>query len=861
VIGAFPPGTNTTARDQAGPEVAQPLSFDLGQAAPYMNLLAGRLPKDVAAGQPLEVLVTPKQGAQVGDTLQLRVPSGVLSLQVVGIWFPKNPQDRFWNGRSYDTVFPPPPPSGPPPPGVVPVLFTNTAFFALFAQVPQDARFVNLGLASIIRHDVYLTNLNRISAANMDDVTARVTGFEHDVATSIATSRSVGRVNVGTRLDALIGGVRQQLQTLALPLYVVVAQVLGLALLFVIAMAGLLVETQAGEIATLKSRGGSLFQLVGAYTLQGLVLVVAALLVGPFAAFALSIEIVRVFLPQASGASIDFLAGTISPAQVLRPALIGGLLGLAALMLAVWQAARLEVLAFRREQGRTSRVAGWRRYNLDLVLVVLCAAGYLELGQFGGLNVRAQLGQTRMGADPLLLATPGLLLLAGALLVLRLFPLGARAGAWLAARGRGAVGLLSFAQVARSAGQFTRLTMLLTLSVGLGLFALTFQGSLSQNAVQQASFLTGSDQRVVLPDGVSFPTITLVGRYAQMPGVVGVMPVFRSSGTVADASRAPANVLAVDSGVFARVAYWRADYADQPISTLMARMHAHLQGANAGAKVHPIWALINDAFASSHSLAVGQQFSMAPTEADGSTFSFVVGGIVHYFPTLADPGMPASVLVDQADYLAALSNPDVGVTTVSGPTEFWIRDNGSTADRALRARALQDPNLTLPKEIDDRWLLQDKFVTDPLTSGMAALLLVSAITAGVLAVLGALIQSGVAARQRVTQFAILRTLGVGGGELVRVLLGQQAIMYGFGLLGGTALGVLLATATLPFLQFTTSSAGAAALALPPYTLVFNAAGIAVFYGVLIVACVAALGVASWVALRVGLGKALRLGED
>jgi hypothetical protein len=274
-----------------------------------------------------------------------------------------------------------------------------------------------------------------------------------------------------------------------------------------------------------------------------------------------------------------------------------------------------------------------------------------------------------------------------------------------------------------------------------------------------------------------------------------------------------------------------------------------------------MWALVNDAFARDHALSVGQHFSMAPTEASDSPFAFVVGGIVHHIPTLTDPDLPEGVMVDQADYVKALTSPSIGVTTVSGPNEFWIRDNGNAADRTLRQRALQEPNLTLPREIDNRWQIEDSFLTDPLTSGMAALLLVSAITAGVLAVLGAVIQSGVAARQRLTQFAILRTLGVSSGELVSMLLGQQAIMYGFGLLGGIALGALLATATLPFLQFTTSSAGAAALQLPPSTLVFNARGIALFCAVLLAACVVALLLAARVALRAGLGKALRLGED
>ncbi len=55
-------------------------------------------------------------------------------------------------------------------------------------------------------------------------------------------------------LDQIIQGVQTQLSLIALPLYVIAAQIVGLALLFVAAMASLLIEYQSQGIATLKSR-------------------------------------------------------------------------------------------------------------------------------------------------------------------------------------------------------------------------------------------------------------------------------------------------------------------------------------------------------------------------------------------------------------------------------------------------------------------------------------------------------------------------------------------------------------------------------------------------------------------------------
>src|SRR5260221_14487267 len=92
-----------------------------------------------------------------------------------------------------------------------------------------------------------------------------------------------GTVTISTGLEGDIHNVVQQLTLLTLPLYVIVGQVVGLALLFVTGMAGLLGEGQAGYIATLKSRGASGWQLLGSYAMQGILLAVGAALIGPWA--------------------------------------------------------------------------------------------------------------------------------------------------------------------------------------------------------------------------------------------------------------------------------------------------------------------------------------------------------------------------------------------------------------------------------------------------------------------------------------------------------------------------------------------------------------------------------------------------
>ncbi|WIG60256.1 MAG: hypothetical protein OJF49_003004 [Ktedonobacterales bacterium] len=887
----IPTAVSTKGEKLPESAISQPLAFDYAQALPHMTLLAGRLPQDTAAGQLPEVLVTSKMGLKPGDVLTLNAATGALpppdcmplraitgkvalKARVVGVWFPKNTSDPFWNGRSYDSItVPAANPDCPPPPVNYPLLFSPTTFAQMFIPPqPTNPTATPVIRTPIMLHYLYYPDLSKITATNIGDLASALATFKQQFDAillleirSLHPLATIQSVTVGTSLDRLIAGLQAQLSALTQPLYIVVAQVVGLALLFVVAMAGLLVEDQAGEIATLKSRGSSTLQLLLNFALQGLPLAAIAALAGPILAVALSLLIVRLFVPGAATLGSNAfnggsLAQTVSPAMVSRPALVGALLGAATLIVAAWRASRLDVLAFRREQGRARAVPFWKRYYLDVVLALLCAAGYLELGQFGGLNVRSQLGQQQVGADPVQLAAPGLLLIAGALLVLRIFPWAASFGAHLIGRGRGATGMLAFAQVARASAQFTRLTLLLTLAVGLGLFALTFQSSLGANAADKAQFLIGADQRDLLVGQLTIPTLALQPQFAALPGVRAAMPAYRSQANVSVGS--PVGLLAVDTKTFAQVAYWQPSYASQPVSALMQAMRSHLQGRAAGDKQHPIWALVDSSYASAAYLHPGDLFTLNPAEASDTSVRvyFVVGGIINYIPTMADTHVTGNILVDQGDYLAALLNPDLTNAQVQGPNEYWLRTTASASDTAQRAHAMQSAFLPV-QTVLDRQSIQDQLQTEPLNAGMSGLLLAGALIAALLAVLGSLIQAGVSARQRVTQFAILRTLGAGRPQLVGILLLQQVIVYLFGLVGGTLLGLVLSTATLPFLQFITAVASAASLRVPPYTLVLNPQTMVLFYAALLLAFLLALALAARRALRVGLGKALRIGED
>jgi ABC-type antimicrobial peptide transport system permease subunit len=84
----------------------------------------------------------------------------------------------------------------------------------------------------------------------------------------------------------------------------------------------------------------------------------------------------------------------------------------------------------------------------------------------------------------------------------------------------------------------------------------------------------------------------------------------------------------------------------------------------------------------------------------------------------------------------------------------------------------------------------------------------------------------VSTTERVGEFAILRALGLSARQLAAWLAAESAFLVGFGLLAGSAAGILLGWLVLPFASFTQDGSAA----VPSPVVVIPLAAIAPLYG-------------------------------
>ena len=418
------------------------------------------------------------------------------------------------------------------------------------------------------------TDPSRLTARTSEDAVRSIDALGRSLA---ATLPSYGQ---STSLDNALADYDRRLFFSKLAMFVVLFLIAIVILYYVVSLASLAVETRKHEVALLRSRGASPGQVLLAFALEGATLAVVAAAVAPLLA-ASSVSLLG-FTP----AFEDITGGARLDVSISWGAYglstLGGVLSFVALIIPAAQATRTEVVRQRQRAARPSTVPAFQRYYLDLLLLLVAIFLARQLSEQGSLVATSVFGEAT--ADELLLAVPGLILVASAMVLLRLFPLAMRLVSRATSAGLPAGPVMGVWQMARDPAHYARLSLLLILTAGLGIFASSFGATLQHSFDERVFHATGGDVRIERVQPVDqagrpreFPvseadaeTLALVRAYEEVPGTGKATPVRVTAGKVAvEGADSSFRLFAIDGDSFDEVAFFRDDYADQPIDGLL----------------------------------------------------------------------------------------------------------------------------------------------------------------------------------------------------------------------------------------------------------------------------------------------------
>ena len=470
---------------------------------------------------------------------------------IVGIIERRDVDDPFWSTGSINFNRPM---ATDESPAIVPAVLPEESFFqALPQQLPSfPSEFRLLGLIDI----------SRLDSANLDEAQASLARLKK----RIEDAGAIPDLATASPLASFQNRASFNQVTLILLLI----QVVGIAVYYVMLVSTLLAERRSEEIAMLRSRGATVGQLVAMSVAEAFALGLAAAFVAPFlASGAIALLGKTGTFESISGGG--FLPFTLVPVAFLF-ALGGAAIAAIAVVVPAFIAAKKGMVLFLRSSARPGKSI-LQRYYLDFALVGISAFSLWQLNQRGSVFDPESVGG--WSADPLLLMSPLLIILAIGALLFRFLPLVLGLITRIATTTAGPGITLGLWQLTRSPARYTQLALLVVMAAAVGTFAATYGETTDRSQQDRALYSSGSDMRLTgigqLASGFSADA---ADKLREVPGVENAMTATRTLMSIGPLPNfgAQVDILGVEPGAAGDIAWWRDDFANQDLSSMLRRI-------------------------------------------------------------------------------------------------------------------------------------------------------------------------------------------------------------------------------------------------------------------------------------------------
>jgi FtsX-like permease family protein len=487
--------------------------------------------------------------------------STVLSggVTVTGFVEPGDPAEPFWAGghvlfnRPQATET-----SGP----VIPVVLPEESFYQALPRLLP-------GVGAEFRLTAFI-DTSRLNSGNLgrarDDLAA--------LRAQVAGRNGVSDFATQAALDAF----QARASFNQIPLLLLLLQVVGVSLYFVVLVAAVLADRRAGEIALLRSRGATVLQIVAVSAVEAGIIAGAAALLSPFLAGAIVATLGKTttFHTVSGGHFLPFRL----PLAAFGFAAAGGGLGVLAVLVPAFIAARRGIVEYLQASARPGRSV-LQRYYLDLGLAALAGLALWELNQRGSVFDPHSVGG--WSADPVLLLSPLLLIAAAGALIFRFLPLvlGLISRAVSLTAGPGVV--LGLIQLTRSPARYTQLALLVVMTAAIGVFAATYSDTTDKSQTDRARFATGVDLRITDLGNLSRSTASeAAASLRSLPGVTNAAAAYRTTLNLGPLPglNSPVPVLALDPAAAADLVWFRSDFAAGGEAKLLRNLYGSPAGGD-----------------------------------------------------------------------------------------------------------------------------------------------------------------------------------------------------------------------------------------------------------------------------------------
>jgi len=642
-------------------------------------------------------------------------------------------------------------------------------------------------------------------------------------------------------------------------LLVIELPVIILLAFYIFMVSQLVMDSEANEIAVLKSRGASNMHIFRIYLMQGVVISLVALVIGPLLGLCMCY-----FLGGANG-FLEFVNRAALQVSLSLDAYLYGILAavffIVMMLIPAIGASRQTILTHKQQVARSNKKPLWRKLGVDFLLIAVALYGLYSYYNQQDMMSKLSMASSDAAVDPLMLLISTIFILGMGLLFLRVFPLLVKFIFFIGKKFWPPVFYLSLTQVSRSHGAEQFLMLFLVFTVGVSIFSANTARTINVNQEENLECIDGADITItnewkydyayynkLKPYGFTVYKEVSYEDYAELESVQSATRVWKGTCEyiLGEIRVMPTSekirLMTIDPYDFANTAQMRNglteyhwynycnllnDYGD----VVLLSSSFMQQGYRVGDKV---------------------QIKLA----DECFRTVVIGAFIDYWP-----GINAKDTMEDgtgSKYFAVTSFDVVFQDEFDiplQPYEIWIKKaEGASSNDVYRDIA--EANLQIDSRRDFTEDLID-LKNDPTLQSMNGALTLCFIISLVVCFAGFLIYWIISINRRVLQFGIIRAMGMKVKSLIGMLLLEQILISGTSIVMGVLIGVLTSYYYVPIYSMTQS---ASSLVLP-FRIVSENADYVRLYAILGIILIVGFTVLAILIKKIKINNALKIGED
>ncbi len=704
---------------------------------------------------------------------------------------------------------------------------------------------------------------------------------------SFGASAEIPLVNIIEGYLEKRGNLTTLLMFLITPVFIIAAY-------FLFMLVELIMESEANDIALLKSRGSPSGQIGILYFIMFSIPGLLAFVTGPFVGWGIAH-----ILGAADGflqfRNTDGFSSPINP-RIWLFASIAVLLCFATILLPIVRSSRTTIVLHKGKIGRSSRSWMWRGLvpASGLVLVALYALYSYRMRQ--QILVITSVQGIDLPLDPLYFVAASLFIFGTGMIVLRLLPLTISLLFRLFSKVLPVVLYTSLIQVGRSFTRERYAFMFLLLTVASGIFYSSAARSLNLSTEHRILYENGSDIRLVpisrtssggsgtarsdtptnAGDGFSaaaqgpssdssfikfmnqkrrlsqiYPSLAEVRSlggggsrdiddYERIEGVESATLVARVPEAVLVAPngrREDITVLGIDPESFGKTSWYRSDLNQYTLTSYLQALARY-----------PDHVFVSSSILDRYQYDLRKPFSVQISGA-GSFNVYVLDSLSFW------PSMNPFILNADERGLVICSLQYLDAMMLLEKTEVWLRRDQRVDDIAFYTSLLENGfDFT---ELDDSGEEIRTVTTAPQFAGFNGALTLSYIVTVAISLLGFVVCWVVSLHERQLQFGVFRSLGMTSRSVVGILFWEQLLISGSAIIAGCAIGSLVSQLFLPILGITASASDQ----VPPLQIGAYKSDYYTIVSIVVVMLLFAFIFLGLFVSRMKVHQALKLGED